>query len=221
MKNPNNLEFKKKFDNVSQEFDNISNQYSVKRRAEALQAELTGLILEVGSATGKVTEGYHGTVICSDISFGMCKQAKLKQTNVVCCDAEMLPFKEHVFDAIVAAEVIYYFKNPQKFISDSSKILKKNGQLVISMINPNMIIIDKIRTFLRNLGVGGTYFDDGIKEFINLEKVQSLLLKHKFQIDSINKQVILPFEKFDKLNRFLEKTSFNNFSIFIIIRAST
>ena len=43
----------------------------------------------------------------------MCRQTKIKRENVVCCDAEMLPFKLEQFDAIISAEMIYYLDKPQ------------------------------------------------------------------------------------------------------------
>ena len=55
MENPDNLEFKKKFESVANIFDEISNPYTVSRRAKSLQQNVHGLLLEVGSATGQVT----------------------------------------------------------------------------------------------------------------------------------------------------------------------
>ncbi len=82
-----------------------------------------------------------------------------------------------------------------------------------------MAITDKIRSNLRKLGLQKMYFDDGVRKFMKLENLISILKKHGFQIESINKQVILPFQSMDKINRLLEKTPFNRLGIFIVVRA--
>jgi ubiquinone/menaquinone biosynthesis C-methylase UbiE len=220
MKNPSNLEFKKKFDSIAENYDNISNPYAVKRRAESLKLSTSGLILEVGSGTGIMTQSISNSVICTDISFEMCKQTRIRCPSVVCCDAEMLPFKENVFDGIISAEMIYYLRNPENFISYSHKILKKGGKLVISMANQDMLIIDKFRSWLRHLGMHRTYFDDGVREFMKLQRLEFLLRKNNFKISSVEKRVIFPFTSFDRINRVLENTHLNAFGIFIVIKAT-
>ena len=219
MENPDNLEFKKKFESVANIFDEISNPYTVSRRAKSLQQNVHGLLLEVGSATGQVTCGIDAEVICTDISVLMCMEAKKNTKNVVCCDAEKLPFKENVFDAIIAAEIIYYLKHPDLFFMECNKTLKKRGKIHISMVNPEMAIVDKLRAILRKIGFKRTYFDDGIKHYMKLEHLHSLLKKHNFEIISTNKEIIFPFKNFDKVNCFLERTFFNRFGMFIFVKA--
>ena len=219
MKNPSNLEFQKRFDSIAEDYEEISNQYTIERRIESFKKDSNGLVLEVGSGTGVVTEFVTCTVICTDISFKMCKQAKTKRPLVVCCDAEMLPFRENLFDTIISAEMIYYLENPEIFISYSRKILKKNGKLLISMANHDMAIVDKIRSLLRSMGLRRTYFNDGLKEFMRIEHLRSLLNKYNFKINSIEKKVIFPSRFLDKINRVLEKSPLNYFCIFIIIKA--
>lgn len=219
MRNPSNLEFQKKFDSIANDYENISNKYTVKRRSESLQIDTTGLVLEVGAATGIVTKSLKNVVL-TDISFMMCKQANRKSSIVVCCDAEMLPFKEKLFDTVVSTEMIYYLKNPENFISYSHDILKTDGSLLISMANPNMMIVDKFRGMLRKMGAKSAYFDDGVKEFMKLEFLTTLLQKYNFKINYIGKKVLLPFAAFDKINRLLEKTRFSSFGIFIIVKAT-
>lgn len=220
MKNPSNREFQKRFDLIAKNYEKISNQYTIKRRNESLVNETSGLILEVGSATGIVTESIDSTIICTDISFEMCKQAKVKRSFVICCDAEKLPFREKTFNGIISAEMIYYLENPINFISYSYKILKNNGELLISMANKDMAILDKIRSWLRHRGMNRTYFDDGLKEFMKLEQLKIILENYNFKIKSVEKKVIFPFRAFDKLNRLLESTPLNYFCIFIIMKAT-
>lgn len=221
MSNSSNLEFKKRFDSIAENYEKILNQYSVKRRIESLTISTNGLFLEVGAGTGLIGSNLQSKIICTDISYNMCKQIKKRNLAVICCDAENLPFKESIFDAIISAEMIYLLKNPQKFISYSYKILKKGGKLLIFMPTEKMIVIDKLRTILRKLGAKRAYFDDGNKKFMKLSKLEHLLKKYNFTINTIEKKIIFPFESFDKINRVLEKTFLNYFGIFVLVKATS
>ena len=219
MKNPSNKAFKKKFENIAENYNTILNPYAIERRKESLHVQNADLILEVGAATGIISESFITKKICTDISFHMCKQAKINNDNVVCCDAELLPFKKNTFNCIISAEMIYYLQNPEKFIAYSREILRKNGQFFISMTNSEMAIIDKIRSKLRIIGLQKMYFDDGLKEFMKLTDLETLLKNNGFEIQSIKKQIIFPIKALDKLNKILEKTPLSRFCIFIIIKA--
>ena len=219
MKNPSNKAFKKKFENIAENYNTILNPYAIERRKESLHVQNADLILEVGAATGIISESFITKKICTDISFHMCKQAKINNDNVVCCDAELLPFKKNTFNCIISAEMIYYLQNPEKFIMYSREILRKNGQFFISMTNSEMAIIDKIRSKLRIIGLQKMYFDDGLKEFMKLTDLKTLLEINGFEIQSIKKQIIFPIKALDKLNKILEKTPLSRFCIFIIIKA--
>jgi ubiquinone/menaquinone biosynthesis C-methylase UbiE len=219
MKNPSNKAFKKKFENIAENYNTILNPYAIERRKESLHVQNADLILEVGAATGIISESFITKKICTDISFHMCKQAKINNDNVVCCDAELLPFKKNTFNCIISAEMIYYLQNPEKFIMYSREILRKNGQFFISMTNSEMAIIDKIRSKLRIIGLQKMYFDDGLKEFMKLTDLETLLKNNGFEIQSIKKQIIFPIKALDKLNKILEKTPLSRFCIFIIIKA--
>ena len=219
MKNPSNKAFKKKFENIAENYNTILNPYAIERRKESLHVQNADLILEVGAATGIISESFITKKICTDISFHMCKQAKINNDNVICCDAELLPFKKNTFDCIISAEMIYYLQNPEKFIMYSREILRKNGQFFISMTNSEMAIIDKIRSKLRIIGLQKMYFDDGLKEFMKLTDLETLLKNNGFEIQSIKKQIIFPIKALDKLNKILEKTPLSRFCIFIIIKA--
>ena len=214
-------EFQDKFNSIAKNYDLISNPYTVQRRSESLKLESSKLILETGSGSGLVTKSYNSKIICTDFSFQMCKESKQRQDFVICCDAEYLPFKKHIFDAIISAEMIYYLENPEIFIKYSKEILKPNGKLSFAFPNEKMIFIDKIRTFFRKIGFNKMYFDDGIHDFIKLNNLKSMLTNNGFKITSVEKQVLFPFRFLDKLNKILEKTSLNYFSIFVILHTES
>ena len=108
MKKLSNLEFKKKFDFVAKKYEKISNPYTINRRSELFKIDSAGLILETGSGTGIVSELIDRSIICTDISYEMCKQAvRKKRENVICCDAEKLPIQNNVLDGILSTACLH------------------------------------------------------------------------------------------------------------------
>jgi len=219
MKKLSNLEFKKKFDSVANTYEKISNSYTITRRSESFKIDSTELILETGSGTGIVSELIDKSIICTDISYEMCKQSvRNKRENVICCDAEKLPIRDNILDGILSTETIYYLNNPQDFIRNSYNTLKNNSKLMITVFNQDMKFVDRIRSFLRIFDKN-QYFDDGQRDFISTSHLKEILEKNNFKITSIRKKVIFPFKSLHKLNLYLEKTRLNYFCYFVIIEA--
>ena len=177
MKKLSNLEFKKKFDSVAKKYEKISNYYTVSRRSESFKIKPSELILEAGSGTGIISELINKSIICTDISYAMCKQAVRKQRqHVICCDAEKLPIRSGILDGVLSTEMIYYLDHPQNFIRDSHKILKNNARLMITMFNQDMKFVERIQSFLRIFDKN-QYFDDGLREFMNINDLKEILEK--------------------------------------------
>jgi len=55
--------------------------------------------------------------------------------NVTKMDAHELEFENNQFDVILLFEAIYYLKEPEKFINEAYRILKKEGTLIIGSVN--------------------------------------------------------------------------------------
>jgi len=219
MKKLSNLEFKKKFDSVANTYEKISNSYTITRRSESFKIDSTDLILETGSGTGIVSELIDKSIICTDISYEMCKQSvRNKRENVICCDAEKLPIRDNILDGILSTETIYYLNNPQDFLRNSYNTLKNNSKLMITVFNQDMKFVDGIRSFLRIFDKN-QYFDDGQRDFISTMHLKEILEKNNFKIVSIRKKVLFPFRSLHKLNLYLEKTRLNYFCYFVIIEA--
>ena len=213
-------EIAKKFDSVAETFDKISNEYTVTRRYNEILKHIKGKCLEVGAGTGKLLSSYNDKKhILTDISYKMCKVASSRHNKVVCCDAQKLPFHNNTFDTIISSEVVYYLNNPELFVKESHRLLKRRGKLIISSANQDMQIYDKIRKFARKMGVKRMYFDDPINSFVRLKDLEKLLKKNKLKIKVANKIILLPFKSFHKINVLAEKTFLKHFSVFIFIVA--
>lgn len=219
MKKLSNLEFKKKFDSVAEIYEKISNSYTINRRSESFEIDSSKLILEAGSATGIISERIDKSIICTDISFEMCKQAvRKKRENVICCDAEKLPIYNNSLDGILSTEMIYYLSKPEDFLKNSYNALKKDAKLMITVFNQDMKFVDRTRAFLRIFDKS-KYFEDGQRDFINTDYLKELIGKNNFEIITFEKKIIFPFKSLHKLNLYLEKTGLSYFCYFIIIEA--
>jgi SAM-dependent methyltransferase len=72
---------------------------------------------------------YHKCIKC-DI---YCLDIKKTKISDVVGTASSLPFKDRMFDAVISVNSFYYFNNPFDSIKEVSRILKKNGKLLILM----------------------------------------------------------------------------------------
>lgn len=51
-------------------------------------------------------------------------------------DAALLPFGDSTFDLVAIHEAIYYFRQPHSAFSEACRVLRPNGHLVVSTVNP-------------------------------------------------------------------------------------
>ena len=54
-------------------------------------------------------------------------------------DAHRLPFKDDSFDVMLLYEAIYYLAQPEKFVAEASRVLRKNGLLIICSVNKDWL----------------------------------------------------------------------------------
>ena len=50
-------------------------------------------------------------------------------------DAHQLPFKDKSFDVVILYEAIYYLAYPEQFLSETRRVLRKGGVLLIATVN--------------------------------------------------------------------------------------
>lgn len=102
-----------------------------------------GVVLEVACGTG-LGLGYlaqHADkVVGGDIDEVNVEAAQKQyegndRVEVMKLDAHCLPFPDESFDAVLLYEAIYYLEDPKRFISDSYRVLKEGGYLLIGTVN--------------------------------------------------------------------------------------
>ena len=210
------------FDRVADRYDECSNAYTVRRRADALAALSAGQVVEFGGGTGVVTARLSAQhfAVHTDIAASMCAVAKRKLGRPsICCDAEHMPIASAAFDTVIASEMIYYLQQPERFLLDAHRVLKPGGALLLCTPSPITSLLDRARTFLRRMGFPHMFFDDGSPSFLPWRELRGMLTRAGFEIERCVRIVPLPFARMEAVNRLLERTPFRWFGMFTIVAA--
>ncbi len=80
-----------------------------------------------------------------------------KIEKILCADAHNLPFEDDSFDLVVSFETIYYLKRPEVFISESRRVLREKGMLLIGTVNKDWKDFHPSRYSVRYLSVPELY----------------------------------------------------------------
>ncbi len=79
-----------------------------------------------------------GHLIYKNVALSKCKSyigadiSKINGLDVV-ADGHYLPFKKSSFDCVLSSAVLEHVKEPNKFVNEVSKILKKNGIFILNV----------------------------------------------------------------------------------------
>ena len=105
------------------------------------------LVLDVASGIGygskllsnRAKEAIGGDISRSAVSYGQKEWGRRKNLSFLLLDAHMLPFKKGAFDAVVSFETIEHLPEQHLFLSECVRVLKKNGLLICSTCNKNIL----------------------------------------------------------------------------------
>lgn len=113
-----------------------------RRLRESILEEISNemsIILDIGCGNGWVSKKLiplGKKVISLDISpvntFNAIKDVQHKNHAGLIADVYNLPIKENSIDCIIASEILEHVSDPKTFINSLIKILKKNGELIIT-----------------------------------------------------------------------------------------
>lgn len=109
-----------------------------------------GTIIDIGCGYGRLFNEYkdYDRIIMLDYSLNNLKNTKntvqnyLKQDKgkfnkvyFVAADATNLPFKDVITDAAISVRIVHHLNNPEKFISETGRILKNEGLFILEFAN--------------------------------------------------------------------------------------
>ncbi len=110
-------------------------------------------VLEMGCGTGNLTRilvkaGYDVTAV--DISQRMLGKFSFKEScRTLLGDAESPPFKEGTFEALICRNLLCTLPEPHKTLLEWSRLLKREGKLVIiDKLDTRMTIRERLGSFL-------------------------------------------------------------------------
>ena len=159
-KSSNFLHIKNIFESISSEYDFMNDLMTFKNHskwkkeiAEIAKYSSPKKILDIATGTGDIAinlSKINGSKIEGvDVSGNMLKIARkkideLKIDNIALktCEAENLVFEDNHFDIVSIGYGVRNFSNLEKGLSESYRVLKKNGKLIIleTSIPENLII---------------------------------------------------------------------------------
>ena len=92
-------------------------------------------LLDAGGGTGRVSgflQEYVGSVVLSDISMGMLKEAAAKQSlRPTCALTEAMPFADDFFDCVLMVDALHHVKDQAQTARELWRIIKPGGRVVI------------------------------------------------------------------------------------------
>jgi ubiquinone/menaquinone biosynthesis C-methylase UbiE len=137
----------------------ILGRYPMAEQAEKIRRDATlsmvdgGRILEIGCATGLMTEhlAKRGDVYATDISMSYLKKVRTRVSDVtlVRVDAHKLPFDGLFFDNVLVTDVLEHVLVPYRVMEEIHRVLKPKGKLILGM--PNILNLSNIVRHLRSL----------------------------------------------------------------------
>ena len=133
----------------------------ILRRNATISMVDGGRILEIGCATGHMTEylAPKGQVYAADISMSYLKQVRNKVSGItlVRLDAHKLPFNTHFFDNILMTDVLEHVLVPCRVLEEVHRVLKPEGKFILGV--PNILNFSNIFKHLR------TYKPKGLLQY--------------------------------------------------------
>jgi len=93
------------------------------------------IVLDAGCGTGLITRHLDGTVIGVDInSWNLTRaQQHAPQACYIMADLENLPLSNETIDLVVCTETLEHLSNPERTISEFTRILRPTGKLIGSV----------------------------------------------------------------------------------------
>lgn len=142
--------------------------YTIKKLLDATDNDV---VLDIGCGSGVQIRALGlenpNLIIGMDVNRNALLYAKKKEithSEFIIADAQQLPLKEQTVDKIICAEVIEHLNNPDQLITESQRVLKEDGVIVIS--TPNDHSIWGIYEFLWDVcGSGRNYGETHLKFF--------------------------------------------------------
>lgn len=113
-------------------FTLVPHRKLVSDTAEAINRH-SGIVLDAGCGTGKLSEYAGRSVVGIDFSDTMLHVAKKRSSSLVRGDLNgSLPFPSSTFGAVVSLNVLYTLEEPEKMLQEAYRVLESGGELILA-----------------------------------------------------------------------------------------
>ncbi len=178
----------------------------VRKYADMEGDDFTDLI-DVGTADGLMLSDIKNNVSncrCFGLEYSMdlILANKDREVNLICGNADSLPFRDNSFNILIACAVIEHLSDAYSFIKESFRVLKRGGIIILTTPVPFW------ESFFSKIG---HLNEDQHQETFNLKKLNKMLTANNFEVPEYKKFMIspvgFPFENFiEKILRSLRIT---------------
>lgn len=184
------------FDNYSDEYEKwfIDNKYVFQSELNAIKKVMPkrGNGVEIGIGSGIFAEQL-GIKEGFEPSEAMRKKAEKRGLIVYNAVAEDIPFPDECRDFILMITTICFVDDIYKSFSETYRILKDNGSLIIGFVDKNSPV-GKVYLEHKNESV---FYKDAT--FFSTEELTEILKKSGFKIENIYQTVFGELDKIDKV----------------------
>lgn len=143
------------------EYDENSRlQRRVAHELLARSKSLGGKTLDIGAGTGFIRNNTDLDLVEVDISPAVCKR---NGGDIVCADAEKLPFADKSFDSIISS-LTFQWCDDVNAATESYRVLKKTGRIAVATFGSNSLME------LRKAGGNAIEFGSPMKYFAAFKK---------------------------------------------------
>jgi len=168
------------------------------------------IVLEIGCGGGSLLSEIKrkgATAVGVDLSIRQVKYVKdrLKNVDVVVCDAAYLPFRNNHFTQCFAIEVLEHVQNPSAVMSEIHRVLENNSELIIVVPNDRNWFIHRVLEG----HLSAAFYDYGhLHDFSSMEKIMPFLKDFEFLTAKENIVATNPMNSIlSQLSRFLYQIS--------------
>lgn len=154
------------------------------------------LILELGCGAGALLQEIdrRGAIaIGVDLSIGQikCAKGRSRSGHAIVSDAAYLPFRDGQFTKCFAVEILEHVQNPGQMVSEISRVLKSDGELIIVVPNDKNWFIHRIlQGYFRE-----AFYDYGhLHDLSSLEKLEPLFEDFKILMVRENNVPTMPMQ---------------------------
>lgn len=150
-----------------------------------------GNVLELGCGTGLYTEVLQklsNEILATDFSDEMLNVAihnrsMLKNVSFVKANAMNLEFESKSFDTVFMANLIHIIEDPEKVIKESNRVLKNDGQMIITTFAVDkMSFFNKLAIAIRYGKAFGKPSNESLKVKTSKELIEAFICKNGFKI---------------------------------------